>query len=158
MDAAHHETNDVAADGEVAWSRRPDAGAKSVDTIHGRRWQKSPVTEESAKETVKTIVQGMPVDAVYPWLLTPVLSYCTGGLGCNAHPAFPAPSLLRGVIYLDSSDISCRENADSCLSPLSCSAKAGHPVRCGLSASAQPPLEYWLARSSRAMTTEGVAV
>jgi hypothetical protein len=31
------------------------------------------VTEESAKETVKTIAQGMPVDAVYPWLLTPVL-------------------------------------------------------------------------------------
>jgi hypothetical protein len=25
-----------------------------------RRWQKSPVTGESAKETVKTIAQGMP--------------------------------------------------------------------------------------------------
>ena len=31
------------------------------------------VTEESTKETVKTIAQGMPVDAVYLWLLTPVL-------------------------------------------------------------------------------------
>jgi len=31
------------------------------------------VTEESAKETVKTIAQGMPADAVYPWLLTRVL-------------------------------------------------------------------------------------
>jgi hypothetical protein len=50
------------------------------------------VTEEITKETVKTIVQGMPAVAVYPWLLTPVLSCCTGGLGCNAHPAFPAPS------------------------------------------------------------------
>src|SRR6266852_2327601 len=38
-----------------------------------RRWQKSPVTGESTKETVKTIVQGMPADAVYPWLLTRVL-------------------------------------------------------------------------------------
>jgi hypothetical protein len=36
----------------------------------------------------------MPVDAVYPWLLTPVLSCCTGGHGCNAHPAFPAPSFV----------------------------------------------------------------
>jgi hypothetical protein len=27
------------------------------------------VTEESAKETVKTIAQGMPADAVYLWLL-----------------------------------------------------------------------------------------
>jgi len=31
------------------------------------------VTGESAKETVKTIVQGMPAVAVYPWLLTRVL-------------------------------------------------------------------------------------
>src|SRR6266478_4651473 len=38
-----------------------------------RRWQKSPVTGEITKETVKTIVQGMPVDAVYLWLLTRVL-------------------------------------------------------------------------------------
>jgi hypothetical protein len=31
------------------------------------------VTEKSTKETVKTIAQGMPADAVYPWLLTRVL-------------------------------------------------------------------------------------
>jgi hypothetical protein len=31
------------------------------------------VTEESAKETVKTIAQGMPADAVYLWLLTRAL-------------------------------------------------------------------------------------
>jgi hypothetical protein len=43
-----------------------------------------------------TIVQGMPADAVYPWLLTPVLFFCTGGHGCNAHPAFPAPSVEEG--------------------------------------------------------------
>src|SRR5882762_10281687 len=42
-----------------------------------------------------TIVQGMPAVAVYPWLLTPVLFFCTGGHGCNAHPAFPAPSVVR---------------------------------------------------------------
>ena len=28
MDAIDHETNDVIADGEVAWSWRPDAGVK----------------------------------------------------------------------------------------------------------------------------------
>src|SRR5437016_12689344 len=37
----------------------------------------------------------MPVDAVYLWLLTRVLFCCTRGLGCNAHPAFPAPSAFR---------------------------------------------------------------
>jgi hypothetical protein len=50
------------------------------------------VTGKSTKETVKTIVQGMPADAVYLWLRTPVLFYRTGGYGCNAHPAFPVPS------------------------------------------------------------------
>ena len=30
MDAARHETNDVVADGEIVWSWRPDAGAKSA--------------------------------------------------------------------------------------------------------------------------------
>jgi hypothetical protein len=56
------------------------------------------VTGESTKDTVKTIAQGMPVDAVYLWLLTPVLFYCTGGYGCNAHPAFPAPSILSRAV------------------------------------------------------------
>jgi hypothetical protein len=32
-----------------------------------RRWQESPVTWESAKESVKTIAQGMPVDAAHLW-------------------------------------------------------------------------------------------
>ncbi len=55
-------TNDVAADGEVVWSWRPDAGAKVRGCKFAeRRWQKSPVTEESTKDTVKTIAQGMPV-------------------------------------------------------------------------------------------------
>jgi hypothetical protein len=58
-------TNDAAADGEVAWSWRPDAGAKFVDTNHERRGQESPVPEEIAKETVKTMAQGMPADAAY---------------------------------------------------------------------------------------------
>ena len=93
-------TNDVATYGEVVWSWRPDAGAKVRGCKFAeRRWQKSPVTEESTKDTVKTIAQGMPVDAVYLWLLTPVLFYCTGGYGCNAHPAFPAPSLFSRVVF-----------------------------------------------------------
>ena len=41
----------------------------------------------------------MPVDAVYPWLLTPVLFYCTGGHGCFAHPAFSALLISRAVHF-----------------------------------------------------------
>jgi hypothetical protein len=44
----HCATNDAAADGEIAWSWRSDAGAKVVDTNHGRRWQPSMVTGEIA--------------------------------------------------------------------------------------------------------------
>ncbi len=36
--------------------------------------------------------------------------------------------------------------------PLSFPAKAGNPVRRGVLVRSQPPLEYWIARSSRAMT------
>ena len=73
-------TNDAAADGEVVWSWRSDAGAKVAEFVRERRWQPSMVTEESTKETVKTIVQGMPADAVYLWLL-PRAFFCTRGHG-----------------------------------------------------------------------------
>ena len=46
------------ADGEVVWSWRPDAGVKQAAMLAHRglrRGQESPVPEESAKETVKTI-------------------------------------------------------------------------------------------------------
>ena len=69
-------TNGVCADGEVVWSWRSDAGAKVVKTLSrltGDGGNQAMVTEESTKETVKTIAQGMPVVAVYPWLLTRVL-------------------------------------------------------------------------------------
>src|ERR1700726_3854727 len=55
-------TSVTRADGEVVWSWRPDAGAKLCGDDLRRRWQTSPVTGESTKETVKTIAQGMPGD------------------------------------------------------------------------------------------------
>ena len=53
----------------------------------------------------------MPVDAVYLWLLTRVFFCCTRGLGCNAHPAFPAPSVISRVVQFITSDALRRENA-----------------------------------------------
>ena len=40
-----------------------DAGVKFAGRRRGRWWQESPVTRESAKETVKTIARGMPGDS-----------------------------------------------------------------------------------------------
>jgi hypothetical protein len=54
-------TNSADADGEVVWSRRPDAGVKfSRSKLLGMTVTIKPVTEESTKETVKTIAQGRP--------------------------------------------------------------------------------------------------
>ncbi len=59
-----------------------------------RWWQTSPVTKESAKETVKTIAQGRPDDSGEPVVSNSCAFYfCTRGCGCIGHPAFPAPSL-----------------------------------------------------------------
>src|SRR6266851_3530226 len=51
------------ADGEVVWSWRSNAGAKVVKTLSrltGDGGNQAMVTEESAKEAVKTIAQGRP--------------------------------------------------------------------------------------------------
>jgi hypothetical protein len=65
-------TSDAGADGEVVWSWRPDAGAKlcemraepnrASDALRSarRRWQKSPVTGESAYKPLKPLAQGRP--------------------------------------------------------------------------------------------------
>jgi hypothetical protein len=55
---ARDKTNAPEADGEVVWSRYPDADIKLARLLWQSRWrwwQESPVTRESAKETVKTI-------------------------------------------------------------------------------------------------------
>jgi hypothetical protein len=41
--------------------------------------------------------------------------FSTQGCGCGQRPAFPAPSISRGTMFLQSSGMSCRENAGSCV-------------------------------------------
>src|SRR5258708_15089088 len=58
-----------------------------------RRWQKSPVTGESTKETVKTIARGMPgVSGVTVVTNARAYYHYTRGCGRIGRPAFPAPS------------------------------------------------------------------
>jgi hypothetical protein len=61
-----------------------------------RRWQKSPVTEESTEETVKTIARGMP-DVSGVTVVTNACAYYHYARGCGRaeRPAFPAPSDWR---------------------------------------------------------------
>jgi hypothetical protein len=118
-------TNEAIADGEIVWFWRPDAGAKFVGirtTDDGGKRARSP---GRARISRNTIVQGMPVDAVYPWLLTPVLFFCTGGHGCNAHPAFPAPSIEEG----GSPEIKTRAKQAARSRGRGCNRVAAHPSR-----------------------------
>jgi hypothetical protein len=66
--------------------------------IRKRRWQQSPVTEKSTKETVKTIAQGRPDDGGVPVVTTLVcFSISHARLRVLAvRPAFPAPSAVEG--------------------------------------------------------------
>jgi hypothetical protein len=113
MDALRHETNDAIADGEIVWFWRPDAGAKSRRKIvlrgDGGKKARSPGRSRISR---KTIAQGMPVVAGEPVVANACAFCCTRGRGCIGHPAFPAPSPVSRVACSDSSDISCRENAE----------------------------------------------
>src|SRR5580700_11333775 len=74
------------------WHQAPEKQAS-----WGRRWQESPVTGESAKETVKTIARGMPdVSGVTVVTNACAFYHCTRGCGRAERPAFPAPSDWRG--------------------------------------------------------------
>jgi hypothetical protein len=75
----------------------------------------SPVTEESAKETVKTIAQGRPGFSGEPVVTTLVcFLFHTRGCGCGGHPAFPAPSVFRGAKrHAQLGRKTCRGNADA---------------------------------------------
>ena len=55
---------------------------------------KAPVTEESAKETVKTIARGMPGVSGVTVVTNARVYYTTRGCGRTKRPAFPAPSDL----------------------------------------------------------------
>ena len=68
--------------------------ASFLQVSWGRGWQQSPVTRESAKETVKTIARGMPdVSGVTVVTNACAFYHCARGCGCAEHPAFPAPLL-----------------------------------------------------------------
>lgn len=101
------------ANGEVVWSRPPDAGVKPMeDDSVGDGGKKARFTQESTKETVKTIARGKPDRS--GWTCGDYLAFFTRNRGCNTHPAFPAPSDLIGGARCKTRARACRENAFSC--------------------------------------------
>ena len=105
MDAAHHETSDVIADGEIVWSWRSDAGAKLAKTLtrladDGGNQAWSP---GRSRITRKTIAQGRPDESAEPVVL-PRAFFCTRTMGASRRPVFPAPSVRRRDVAMHHPD------------------------------------------------------
>jgi len=135
-----------AAYGEVVWSWHPllmsspqrfsQGPTGSGKTVNPRDDgdKKEFVTGESTKETVKTIVQGMPVDTGEPVVTTVCLLPMHTG-GCIGHPAFPAPSSFGRTFLAPLGRLAPRDcgatsvwNTNAPHSQPSSPAKAGDPV------------------------------
>jgi hypothetical protein len=123
------------ADGEVAWSRYPDAGIKSAAMLavsRRRWWPTSPVHQGERQVSRQTIAQGRPgVLGCTCGSAACFLLHAT--MGASRRPVFPAPSRSRRVLYLENSDAN-RVARTTLHIYSSCPAQSGHPVRRGASA------------------------
>ena len=107
------------ADGEVVWSRYPDADIKPVEAMISQATvARKPGHRGEHEASRKTIVRGMPVESVfacgdYARVLSP---FARETAGATAHPAFPAPSdFFEGRVFLHHSGAKLRrENALVC--------------------------------------------
>ncbi len=97
-------TNDADADGEVVWSWRSDAGAKVAECSANDGGNQAMVTEESSKETVKTIAQGMPVDPADPVVTAACFFVCRRAMGEAITRHSLRPLYFRGTRLLHGSD------------------------------------------------------
>jgi hypothetical protein len=95
----------------------PTLASSFAEVSAGRRWQTSPVTGESTKETVKTIAQGRPGVSGEPVVTTLVclLHFAREAAGAHGAPGFPCALFLLGEWFLHNSGASRRESAVCCV-------------------------------------------
>ena len=67
----------------------PRRWRQALASLQGRRWQESPVTEESTKETVTPSRRESRICPVDLWFLTPVLFYLHRRPRVQSAPGFP---------------------------------------------------------------------
>jgi DNA-binding NtrC family response regulator len=89
----------------------PTLASSFVELSAKRRWQESPVTEESAKEAVKTIAWGMPgdfrCDLTNACALYTIMAHAA--IGRIGRPAFPAPSDWRAGSFRETRALARRD-------------------------------------------------
>src|ERR1700722_1902431 len=82
-----------------------------------RWWQKSPVTKESPKETVKTIAQGMPGDSgvTVVTMLVCFLHFAREAAGASGTRRSLRPLIFRGTAFISNLGAIAPESANACL-------------------------------------------
>src|SRR5689334_24911452 len=96
-------TSEPGADGEIAWSWRPDAGVNPRVKSPGGRWLKSPVHRGEREISRTTIAQGMPECFGVP-VVTCLRAFlcCTQGCGCDRAPGIPcALAVSRDIAFVE---------------------------------------------------------
>jgi hypothetical protein len=111
------------ADGEVVWSRHPDAGVKLRETSFARRWwQQSPVHQGDHEVSRNTIARGMPGETGVTVVTNSYVFYFTyeaAGASGARHSLRPHP---RGTISTHSPGARSRRGEESaCLATISTS-------------------------------------
>ena len=160
-------TNGAVADGEVVWSWRPDAGVKLRGGIRQATVAKKPGHRgelEVSRNPSRREGRSVSAEPVCSCAFLCTILHTRPRV--QRAPGFPCalcsqegernPKLGQHHAARMRSACLCGR-ISNCHRPLSIRTGAGDPVRRGFSAQSLPPLEYWIARSSRA-TTSGKAV
>jgi hypothetical protein len=103
----------IDADGEVVWSRCPDAGIKLAAKA-ASDGDKQAGHRGARRKPLKPFARGMPgVSGVTVVTTLVCFLFCTQGCGRAERPAFPAPSIDEGK-FPENSGGQRREIVDAC--------------------------------------------
>ena len=89
-------TNGTEADAKARGPGLPTLRSNCAATSRAMTGARKPGSRGERAISVKTIAQGMPDDSAEPVVSAASFSFCWRAMGCGQHPAFPAPSHLRG--------------------------------------------------------------
>ena len=107
-------TNDAAADGEVVWSWRSDAGAKVAESSANDGGNQAWSPRRARRKPLKPLRREGRMIRLYLWFCR-VLFCCTRAMGAVGTRPSLRPLLFRGRSMVQLGCDARRENADLCL-------------------------------------------
>jgi len=165
-------TNSIDAHGQVAWSWHPDADVKLATTLTRRAGdgdQKARSTGENAKQLLKPSRGECRAVSAEPVVPAACIFCCRRAMGAASARHSPCPLSSRGRVHRQTSDakIAPRDRKRASVrkrlserhhgadqSPVVIAREGGRSSTPRCLGRSSLPLEYWIARTSRAMTRE----